>query len=468
MKVRIQIICSILFFLSCVGTVTAQKIEGKINFPFKELKLTYGMNHYEISYDSIGNYSLSLNKVEEGVYSFLIDRNTVYVYLKPSTELTLDFNQTEITGNFYETISVVGLDIDYTKLLIDYEKEKNEKFSINKPELYKKAPNEFEIAINERLDNVLQWIDDFVKVKKIRDNTLISFFKQKELAASHYLFYYYPNDHRRYAPEHNDKTPELFRDYYNERIVLNDELAYNGDWYYGMFVRTHYNSLVSEKLKEYDISSLEYQKKRVEVMQEINFPDYMRNDMYTVFIITYMKSTDAQIKNYLKDIIEKNVHSGVLFERWKEFLIKDSKFSNGEQAPPFSYPDINGNIVSLSDFKGNLVYIDLWATWCGPCLKELPNLKELKEKYKDSDIVFIGISLDDNVEAWRKMIQKESDNLLTGIQLATGSYNSQINKDYSVNGIPHCILIGKDGKIIAKKAPRPSSSEIIQLIDSNL
>ncbi|MDH8702268.1 thiol-disulfide isomerase/thioredoxin [Dysgonomonadaceae bacterium PH5-43] len=137
-------------------------------------------------------------------------------------------------------------------------------------------------------------------------------------------------------------------------------------------------------------------------------------------------------------------------------------------ASDFTFKDIKGKKVSLSDFKGKLVYIDVWATWCGPCVREIPALKKLEEEYHSKNIVFMSISIDrdKDKQKWEDFVKKEN---LTGVQLFGGDASDDLlSSPYKVNAIPHFILIGKDGKIISEKAPRPSSSEIKGLLDKNL
>ncbi|MCK0131645.1 AhpC/TSA family protein [Flavobacteriaceae bacterium F08102] len=118
--------------------------------------------------------------------------------------------------------------------------------------------------------------------------------------------------------------------------------------------------------------------------------------------------------------------------------------SNGAGAPMFDLPDPKGKIVSLNDFKGKYVLIDFWASWCGPCKGEVPFLKEVHEKYKDKDLVVIGISSDQKKEAWLRTIEHEK---MDWIQLS--SRGSSVSNDYGVSGIPHILLIDKKGNIVA-------------------
>ena len=131
----------------------------------------------------------------------------------------------------------------------------------------------------------------------------------------------------------------------------------------------------------------------------------------------------------------------------------------GEDAPTFNYADLDGTIHGLENFKGKYVYIDVWATWCGPCRKEIPHLEELQEKYKGNDkIVFTSISIDQDTKAWRKMVSEQE---MKGVQLlADGAWQSSIVRDYKIKGIPRFLLIDPNGDIVSANAPRPSSNRI--------
>ncbi|HRN57578.1 MAG TPA: redoxin family protein [Agriterribacter sp.] len=129
--------------------------------------------------------------------------------------------------------------------------------------------------------------------------------------------------------------------------------------------------------------------------------------------------------------------------------------SKGAVAPAFKLPDTKGKPVQISDFKGKVVYLDIWATWCGPCLKEMPYLERLKEKFRNKDVEIITISIDTKVDVW---LAKVAAMKMQGIQLidSNGSENSKIAKDYKVHGVPHYVLIDKNGRIASASAPMPS------------
>jgi thiol-disulfide isomerase/thioredoxin len=136
----------------------------------------------------------------------------------------------------------------------------------------------------------------------------------------------------------------------------------------------------------------------------------------------------------------------------------------GEPAIDFTYPDKEGNEFSLSTFKGSLVYVDVWATWCGPCKAEIPALKTLEHDYHNNNITFLSVSVDTDKEAWINML---ADKQLGGVQLWANGW-TEITKSYAINGIPRFMLFDVVGNVISLDAPRPSSEDIRELLDVHL
>jgi len=142
--------------------------------------------------------------------------------------------------------------------------------------------------------------------------------------------------------------------------------------------------------------------------------------------------------------------------------------SKGHLSPSFSYKDIDGNTVSLSDFKGKLVYIDVWATWCAPCRREIPFLKKMAKAYEGKAIEFVSISVDNKsaYDKWKKMVKSQTDNWHQ--LFADKSWNSDFTRAYMINSIPRFILIDKEGKIVSPDATRPSNPVTSKMIDDLL
>jgi thiol-disulfide isomerase/thioredoxin len=131
------------------------------------------------------------------------------------------------------------------------------------------------------------------------------------------------------------------------------------------------------------------------------------------------------------------------------------KLAAGNPAPEFTFPDVNGKMVSLKSFRGKVVYLDIWASWCGPCRAEIPEAKKLEEEMKDKEIAFVCISVDADENAWKKIIKEKE---MAGIHLLSkGNFNSEIARLYNVKGIPRYVIIDKNGNIVDSNAKRPSS-----------
>jgi peroxiredoxin len=142
-------------------------------------------------------------------------------------------------------------------------------------------------------------------------------------------------------------------------------------------------------------------------------------------------------------------------------------YAKGAQAYNFSLKDTKDHTVSLSDFKGKVVVVDIWAMWCAPCLAEKPFFQKVEESFKDrNDIVFIGISHDgqEKKEIWKKFVEKKG---WKNIELLA-NYDESIGKYYKIEGIPRLMIFDKEGKIVTVDAPRPSDPEFKSLIEQTL
>ena len=147
------------------------------------------------------------------------------------------------------------------------------------------------------------------------------------------------------------------------------------------------------------------------------------------------------------------------------------KLAKGKVSPTFvNYENFKGGKTSLSDLKGKYVYIDFWATWCGPCRAEIPALQALEKDYHGKNIEFVSISIDNErtAKSWDKAHEKWAamvkDKNLSGLQLFAGKDNEFIMA-YQVNAIPRFVLIDPQGNIVNKDAPRPSDPKLTTLFN---
>ena len=138
------------------------------------------------------------------------------------------------------------------------------------------------------------------------------------------------------------------------------------------------------------------------------------------------------------------------------------KLRPGAPAVECELEDINGKVFKFSDLRGKAVYLDVWATWCGPCCEEIPYMEKVAEYFRnDPRIEIVSISVDANRKAWETKLEKDKP-----------EWKQFLRKNfcdlYNINGIPRFMMFDKKGRIITVDAPRPSDPEIIGFIESHL
>ena len=165
-------------------------------------------------------------------------------------------------------------------------------------------------------------------------------------------------------------------------------------------------------------------------------------------------------------------------QRWAEFLQDNpypeytevveevvreaSKIKPGQPAPDFTLDDLQGQSVSLSDFKGQAVFLDFWASWCGPCIEAVPHLKELKQQTRDQKVAFLNISLDP-ADEWHQAVDEHG---LTGVHVhAPGGRQSAVAQLYQVSGIPSYFLVGPDGRMDGRVGHVSDVEEVVSRIE---
>ena len=184
----------------------------------------------------------------------------------------------------------------------------------------------------------------------------------------------------------------------------------------------------------------------------------------------------SEIQNGSDDFIDKFIawagaDSSIAKQQVAEFLEKQKSVQatqSGTPAPDVNLSTPDGKTIKLSSLtNGKFTYIDVWATWCGPCCKEIPFMEKLVIKYKNNPRVqFLSISVDKNKDAWMKNLEK--DNPQWPQFILQGEEERLFSKDWGISGIPRFIMINPDGTIYDADASRPSDTKTTEIIDEQI
>jgi thiol-disulfide isomerase/thioredoxin len=144
-------------------------------------------------------------------------------------------------------------------------------------------------------------------------------------------------------------------------------------------------------------------------------------------------------------------------------LATDKRFLKGEKAPSFTLTDASGKTYSLKDLGGKKIYIDVLASWCKPCVEGIPAWNRLVKENRDSNTVFLSVSLDDTEKEWRTFLKRyaiEGKRLFAG----NGGFKTPFAVDYNITALPAYILLDEEGKIITPIAPAPGNRNLLNLL----
>ncbi|WP_201980546.1 TlpA family protein disulfide reductase [Hymenobacter rubidus] len=171
----------------------------------------------------------------------------------------------------------------------------------------------------------------------------------------------------------------------------------------------------------------------------------------------------------LLDMVQQHTRDPAVLQALTSSVQHHQALKAGQPAPTITLVDDRGKKVSLADFKGKVVYLDFWASWCAPCLAEAPAAAKLRKHFVGRDVLFLCVSIDSREGAWQKALAAYSLRSSNTVHLRDGGeWEAATAQAYLIGSVPSYIIIGRDGRLMHLNAPRPSDAKTTALLEKAL
>lgn len=406
----------------------------------------------EMSISETGTFTDTLNIERNGYYSLRIGRESTPVFLVKGANLSLKLD----TKQFDESLVYTGdlapennyLAAKY--LLSEKELAFDKVYSLSEEEFLKEVNK-----VNESYISLLNSTEEISNEFKAKETKELEYAHINNIENYEQYYQYLTKDNTFRASE---SLYSSFKDY---NFADND--AFETSNAYKRLLESHYGRIARDVSNDTDKDiALAY----LETVDS-KFPNGDTKDQLMFNYLRYGMKANNALEDVYSLYKDSNQNSDNLSKVTSSYKVLKN-LTPGKASPTFNYENFKGGETNLDDLKGKVVYIDVWATWCGPCLREIPSLKKLEEDYHNKNIAFVSLSIDEkkDYEKWRTMI---ADKELGGIQLmADNDWKSSFVREYGIRGIPRFIIIDPEGNIVNSDAPRPSNPEIRTTFDKIL
>lgn len=443
-KTLLGLLC-LLFIFGCAEKDQAAVLTFKVTNPTATEVVVVCHNDVRmLPLDSEGTAVATLEGMDAVYAKVWYGRENRKIYVEKGDEATITFDGENFAGTF-------AFDGD-KKAAADY---------LNKVSLSALPDDAYALEFSEYLDKLNNKRDNALKVLKANDLKGCGDFVKAEEGRIRYAYaaplLMYPVGHKLMSrkPEY---TPD--EDYYSaiESYFKEDRRYADLD---------EYRSFITEAAHVLDKVNRDERNVRLRTAAQMQYITDRFSDTKVVSALlhtlaeTYVEMYGIEGTEEIQTLHSTFVKDAAMLDAFAAKLDRYNLSKPGKMSPDFKAMDLDGKVWTLKDFMGKYLYIDMWATWCNPCKKELPYLKTLAEKFGDAEITFLGLSTDETKEKWEEMVRKGE---MPGTQLYLGS-QSKFQKAYRIDAIPRFILIGKDGKIINNDMLRPSSGDIVSYLE---
>ncbi|MFT7606925.1 MAG: thiol-disulfide isomerase/thioredoxin [Saprospiraceae bacterium] len=459
------LLISSFFLFACQNTTLnskpkklAQKVSTTINGSISNANypniIIENMGEQQSAVIQKGQFTVNLMLDESKIYTLSYGRRTSQVFLKPGANLSLSTS----SDQFSQVMDFTGdLAVENTFLTEKFNKDRTAKSM--KVNIYKLEEQEYIAALEESRNSSKTAFKNFKESNQL--DPFFSFLIETEIeydwAVDRLI---YPKYHSFYAQKENFDVGPVYFDFQRD-LTIDDSgnmISPNFTTYISYYTDIEAGKILenNEKLKATDNGLA---KTKFDVINQSFKDSDIKDFLLYNTLKTHIQYEGANGTPALLEIFNESCNNQIFKNNIQTDYANWRGLETGNVAPTFAYTDIDGQLHDIADYKGKLIYVDVWATWCGPCKKELPFLEQLQEDHKGNDkILFTSISIDKDKGAWERMVKDQN---MKGLQLfAEGEWRASIVRDYKISGIPRFLLIDEQGKIVSANAPRPSSERI--------
>lgn len=407
--------------------------------------------------DSLGNYSLTFPCSNPTFASLKIGQEESTIYLEPGYNLSISYRGPTIKTAYY---SGKGADANNYLSAIDIRRrrvEEGEGKNINDLT----TPSEFFNRIDTLDKELAEFHRNFIDSIHLPVTTNFLLRERSKMRALVFKQAYQWN----YGTKNNFKIPEDLD--VTDEIPYDSILLNSGMFEYATILHFNLNLKWRTSLGEVKTPEEALQKERaiaVLIHNEIsagNYSPYVKEFLLAKNLDFWM--TSLGIGSPIDTLYAEFVATHPSFPNLSSLKNRYTKFeaiTPGHEAPVISGITIDGDTLSSNNFKNKVIYVDVWASWCGPCLVQIPFSEKLQETFQKNDsVVFLNVSIDKDPKDWRRALSKnptwKGEHILD---------IKSVFKTYSLIGIPRYMLIDKKGRIVNPDAPRPSSPELVNEI----
>jgi len=449
----------ILYFgYSCkLKTESVCTISGNAaNYGAKEVYITIDGKKDTLRIAEDGTFTREFTIADPSDATFQGERLFLYLYLEPGKSLGINFD-----GKAFDSLLKFTGDLSLPNKYLHGKTLESSSQYRRLSQLYKApyTPDDYKKV----RDSISKTEYNYLEIFRKDNPGLSEKFVKREQKALEFSVYYDLYSYPRMVGYYNTNAPVIPSDWYSFLNNINlDDPSLTGISDIRSFISLY---VQQEALKKSGIPDEKSWGNPVLLRAMFDFvkEHFKSLEIYSVVLYDKLKThIDSEGTTGIEDIVNEYLAKSInesYKARIKEISDKWTALAPGKPAPPFTLLNIKGEEVSLSDFRGKYIFIDFWATWCGPCLAEIPAYKQLVADYKGRNIVFISMSVDKEKPKWEAMIKA---NEYDWIQIHDPV---RVNKKYLVMYIPTFTFIDPEGKIINARCPRPSDPELRKLFD---